>query len=74
MKKYTAYFVIECQDKQDTYSEAGFIPADTFHEAMDYIEEYYGNDLAVVNHLELLDISMFTMSIDMAERLLADLY
>lgn len=74
MKKYTAYFTVECCDCGDTYREAGFVPADTFHEAMDYIEEYYGSDLAVVNHLELLDTSMFTMSVDTAERLVADLY
>ena len=74
MKEYTAYFVVDCYDGGETYSEAGFIPADTFAEAMCAVEKYYGKCLAVVKHLELMDTPVLTMSPETAGKLLADIF
>ena len=73
MKNYVVYFVVEIYDGEETRSDAGFIPANTFHEAADYIEEYYGNELVLFKRLELLDISMLTMKPETAENLLAEI-
>ena len=73
MKKYQAYFIVEVCDGNESREEAGFVPADTFHEAMDYIEEYYCNELSVVKHLELLDVSMLVMTPSKAREVLNEL-
>ena len=74
MKKYQAYFVVEIWDGQESREDAGFVPANTFHEAMDYIEQYYNNELSVVKHLELLDVGMLVMSPGKAREVLDELY
>lgn len=74
LRNYTAYFVVEVCDDEDFRKEAGFIPANTFGEAMDYIEEYYGNELSIVHHIELLDISVLTMTPEVAEEFLDKIY
>jgi hypothetical protein len=74
MKNYIAYFVVEVYDDEECRKDAGFIPANTFGEPMDYLEEYYGNELSVVHHIELLDISMLTMTPEVAEEFLDKIY
>jgi hypothetical protein len=74
MKKYQAYFIVEIWDGHESREDAGFVPADTFYEAMGYIEQYYGNELSVVKHLELLDVGMLVMSPDKAREVLDELY
>ena len=74
MRKYQAYFVVKIWDGQESREDAGFVPADTFHEAMDYIEEYYGNELDVVKHLELLDVGLLVMPPAKAREVLDELY
>ena len=74
MRKYQAYFIVEIWDGNESRKDAGFVPADTFHEAMDYIEEYYGNELSVVKHLELLDIGLLVMPPEKAREILDELY
>lgn len=74
MKDYIVYYVVETYDGNETREEAGFVPASGFAVAMTRIENYYGNELAVVKHLELLDISMLTMSVDCATRVLDEIY
>ena len=74
MKKYQAYFVVEIWDGNESREDAGFVPADSFHEAMDYIEEYYCNELSVVKHLELLDVSLLVMTPGKAREVLDELY
>ena len=74
MRKYQAYFVVEIWDGSASREDAGFVPADTFHEAMDYIEEYYGHELVVVKHLELLDVGLLVMTPGKAREVLDELY
>lgn len=74
VRKYTAYFKVETWDGEASRVDAGFCSADTFHEAMDYIEEYYGDELCVVQHLELLDCSMITMPPELAEKFVNEMY
>ena len=74
LRNYTVYFVVEVHDGEESRKDAGFVPANSFGEAMDYIEDYYGNELSIVHHLELLDTSMLTMSVDTAEHLLDKIY
>lgn len=68
-----AYFVVEC-DGIDTgiYEDAGFYPAATFAEAMTHIEEFYGDELVVVKHLELMDISLVHMNPELAKQVIAE--
>ena len=74
MKNYQVYFVVEIYDGEETRSDAGFVPANSFREAVEYIETYYGNELVLFKHLELLDISMLTMRPETADLLLAEIY
>ena len=60
MRDYTAYFVVEyCYDGQ-THTEAGFYPANTFTEAVGY--------------LEIMDGMMVTMRPEVAKSILEELY
>lgn len=70
LREYTAYFVVETCVDNEIRKEAGFYPAATFAEAMDYIEEYYAEDLCAVKHLELLDISLVSMRPEVAKEIL----
>lgn len=73
LRNYTAYFVVEAYtDDCNTYEEAGFYPAATFAEAMTYIEEFYGDELVVVKHLELLDTSLVHMNPELAKQVIAE--
>ena len=71
LRNYTAYFVVECVYDSELREEAGFYPAATFAEAMAYIEEYFGDELCTVKHLELLDISLVSMHPEVAKEILA---
>ena len=75
MKKYQVYFIVETWDGSESREDAGFVPADTLHEAMSYIEDYYGDELAVVKHLELLDVGgLLVMTPGKAREVLDELY
>lgn len=75
LRNYMAYYVVECSSGDcSTYEDAGFYPAATFSEAMDYIEEFYGDDLVVVKHLELLDTSMVSMKPEIAAEIVANIF
>lgn len=74
LRKYTAYFKVELWDGEETRIDAGFCSAGTFHEAMDYIEEYYGDELCVVQHLELLDCPMMVMTVELATQVVDEMY
>ena len=75
LRQHTAYFVVECNGyDNDGYIDAGFYPAASFSEAIDYIEEFYGNELVVIKHLELLDTSLVVMKPEVAEEIVANLY
>ena len=45
LREYCAYFIVETCFDNEVKEEAGFYPANTFGEAMDYIEEYFGDEL-----------------------------
>jgi hypothetical protein len=74
MKKYQVYFIVEIWDGHESREDAGFVPADSFREAMGYIEEYYGDELSVVKHLELLDVGLLVMTPGKAREVLDELY
>ena len=68
MKDYTVYFSVElCSINNNSREESGFYPANSLTEAIEVIEAYYGNDLVSVNHLELMDTPMITMSKEVAK-------
>lgn len=74
LRAYMAYYVVEACSDGNTYEEAGFYPATTFAEAMDYIEEFYAEDLCVVKHLELLDTSMVYMKPEVAAEIVTNIF
>ena len=75
LRNYTAYFVVECHGiDTGTYTDAGFYPAKSLGEAVDYLEEFYGEELTVIRHLELLDTAMIHMTPDMAKQVLNENY
>lgn len=69
LRENCAYFIVETYFDNETREEAGFYPADTFGEAMTYIEKYFGKELYVVKHLELLDSSMMIMRPEVANEI-----
>jgi hypothetical protein len=69
LREYCAYFVVETAFDGETKEEAGFYPANTFGEAMDYIEEFFGDELCVVKHLELLDSPLLYMRPEVAKEI-----
>lgn len=69
LREYCAYFVVETAFDGETKEEAGFYPASTFGEAMDYIEEFFGDELCVVKHLELLDSPLLYMRPEVAKEI-----
>lgn len=71
LREYCAYFVVETAFDGETKEEAGFYPANTFGEAMDYIEEFFGDELCVVKHLELLDSPLLYMRPEVAKEIVA---
>ena len=75
LRKYMAYYVVECNSADtDTYKDAGFYPAESFGEAVDYLEEFYGDELVVIEHLELLDTSMVYMKPEVAAEIVANIF
>ena len=68
LRNYTAYFIVEVYDGEESRHDAGFVSANTLGEAMDYIEEYYGEELMAVKHMELIDCSMLVMTPELAEK------
>lgn len=74
MKKYQAYFIVEIWDGHESREDAGFVPANTFHEAVECVEEYYGNELVLFKHLELLDVGLLVMTPGKAREVLDELY
>ena len=71
LENYTVYFVVKWNSGDGIKEEAGFYPAATLAEAMAHIEEYYGDDLYSVEHLELLDTSMVVMRPEVAKEIMA---
>lgn len=75
LRQFTAYFVVECDGcDTGTYTDAGFYPAASFSEAIDYLEEFYGSELVVIKHLELLDTSLVYMKPEVAAEVVANIF
>lgn len=69
LRDYMAYYVVSIYDiNGNRLDKAGFYPAATLTEAMSYIEEFYGDELVEVQHLELLDTSMVHMNPELAKQ------
>lgn len=75
LKDYMAYYVVEC-DVVDVgiYKDAGFYPANSFSEAVGYLERFYGDELMAIEHLELLDTPMIYMKPEVAAEIVANIY
>lgn len=75
LRKHMAYYVVECNEVDiDTYKDAGFYPAENFGEAVTYLEEFYGDELVAIEHLELLDSSMVYMKPEVAAEIVANIF
>ena len=74
LRNYMAYYVVEACSEGRNFEEAGFYPAKNFGEAVDYLEEFYGDELAVIKHLELLDTSMVYMKPEVAAEIVANIF
>lgn len=75
LRKYMAYYVVEYNGVYTgTCKDAGFYPAENFSEAVTYLEEFYGDDLVVIEHLELLDTSMVHMKPEVAAEIVANIF
>lgn len=74
LRKCMAYYVVEVCSEGHTFEDAGFYPARNFSEAVEYIGEFYGDDLAVIKHLELLDTSMVYMKPEVAVEIVANIF
>ena len=74
LRNYMAYYVVECCVDGATHEDAGFYPAKNFGEAVDCLEEFYGDELVVIKHLELLDISMVYMKPEVAAEIVANVF
>lgn len=75
LRNYMAYYVVECHSiDYGTFEDAGFYPAKDFGEVVGYIEEFYGDELAVIKHLELLDTSMIYMKPEVAAEIVANIF
>ena len=73
LRNYTAYFIVECHGfATGSYTDAGFYPANSFHEAMDYLEEFYGDELCEVRFLKLLDTSLVRMTPELAKQVIVE--
>ena len=73
LRNYIAYFVVGFYDTNgNVVEDAGFYPAATFAEAMTHIEEFYGDELVVVKHLELMDTSLVHMNPELAKQVIAE--
>lgn len=74
LRNYMAYYVVECCVDGVTHEDAGFYPAKNFGEAVDCLEEFYGDELVVIKHLELLDTSMVYMKPEIAAEVVANIF
>jgi hypothetical protein len=69
-----AYYVVEACSDGHSSEDAGFYPAKNFSEAVDYLEEFYGDELVAIKHLELLDTSMVYMKPEVAAEIVANIF
>ena len=74
LRSYIAYYVVEVCSDGSSYEDAGFYPAKNFSEAVCYLEEFYGSELVVIKHLELLDTSMVSMKPEVAAEIVANIF
>lgn len=74
LRNHMAYYVVECCVDGATHEDAGFYLAKNFGEAVDYLEEFYGDELAVIKHLELLDTSMVYMKPEVVAEIVANIF
>lgn len=74
LRDYVAYFkVMYCIDGESR-EEAGFYPSNSFAEAASFLEEFYGEDLEAITHLEIVDSAMITMPVECAQKALEHVF
>ena len=74
LRNYMAYYVVEIRSEGRSFEEAGFYPAKNFGEAINHLEEFYGDELAVIKHLELLDTAMVYMKPEVAAEIVTNIF
>lgn len=68
MKKCSFLFEADVWFDNNMATECGFISADTFSEAANLLEEYYGDSLEKL-HLECSEASLITMDRETARKI-----
>lgn len=74
LRNYMAYYVVEACSEGHSFEDAGFYPAENFGEAVGYLEKFYGDELVVIKHLELLDTAMVYMKPEVAVEIVANIF
>ena len=62
---YTVLYKIEVFDQvagSGTFIECGILYAESFSQAMQQLETYYGDDIQTVHFIEMYDMSVFTFA------------
>lgn len=73
MEKYMCAYKVEvCYEGNYCY-EYGIVPATSYTDAMGQIEDYYGDELCTIEHMELLDVSMLTMNEELWRKVIEQL-
>ena len=66
-KNFNAYFEAVVLYDDETHIECGFIPADSFVEAMQIAEDYFGDQLCAIK-FEWMDSGLITMPKEVAKQ------
>ena len=70
MKNCTIFFEVETWFDEEIRIECGFVPANSYAEAVKEIEEYFGDDLDGINRLEMVEGGLMLMQKDVARQVL----
>ena len=66
---YTCLYHITCGDGVDIYEDRGLLYARTFTDAVSQIEEFYGEDLIAIKHIQLFDTPIARFDEDLFNKL-----
>ena len=69
---YTCLYKVECSfcasDENHKYTDCGVLYANTFAQAAEQLEDYYGCELEAITHLEMYDTPYLRLSEDLFEK------
>ena len=67
-KRFNAYFEATVIYDDELHLECGFIPVDSFTEAMQIIEDYFGDQLCAIK-IDWMDGGLITMPKEVAKQI-----